>query len=292
MHDKRDAMFGTVETHLDFPSRHVAPRRIDVWLPPHELIKNSFRLPVLYLHDGQNLFSPQTAFIRADWGMDDALRHLALQGRPAMAVGIWNTPQRLLEYLPYRPLARIIAERIAAGKMEPREAARSDAYLQFITEELKPFIDRRFPSHPDTDGTFIMGSSMGALFSLYALCERPEVFGGAACLSTHWPAVGEVILDYLAAFLPAPRSHRIYFDHGTETIDAAYEPYQHRVDDVMRRAGYTEGKNWLTLKFEGAEHSETAWRERVHIPLAFLLEGRETPSCTGKYSRSTLEHFP
>jgi predicted alpha/beta superfamily hydrolase len=266
-------MFSNIESHPDFPSRHVAPRRIEVWLPPGCQLHGARRYPVLYLQDGQNLFSPQNAFIGVDWGMDEALKNLAERGRPAMAVGIWNTPQRLLEYLPNRPLARIVAERIAAGKMEPREAPRSDAYLRFITEELKPFIDGRYPSRRERDGTFVVGSSMGALFSLYALCERPDVFGGTACLSTHWPAVGESIEAYLAASLPLPRCHRIYFDHGTETIDAAYEPYQRRVDDVMRRAGYTEGKNWLTLKFEGAEHCETAWRERVHVPLAFLLEG-------------------
>lgn len=106
------------------------------------------------------------------------------------------------------------------------------------------------------------------------------MFGGTACLSTHWPAVGDAMIAYLAAFLPPPGMHKIYFDYGTETIDAAYEPHQRRVDAVMRKAGYAEGKNWLTLKFEGAEHSESAWRERVHIPLSFLIE-----SGTGPFSR-------
>lgn len=265
-------MFGILEVHEDFPSRFVTPRRIEVWLPREHLSGVAQRLPVLYLHDGQNLFSPQNAFIGVDWGLDEALSALAARGRPAIAVGIWNTPLRLLEYLPHRPLARIVAERIAAGKMQPHESPRSDDYLCLITEELKPFIDSRYPTMTDREGTFIMGSSMGALFSLYALCERPDVFGGAACLSTHWPAAGDAMAEYLAASLPSPATHRIYFDYGTETIDAAYEPHQRRVDAVMRKTGYEEGKNWLTLKFEGAEHSERAWRERVHIPLSFLLE--------------------
>jgi hypothetical protein len=80
-----------------------------------------------------------------------------------------------------------------------------------------------------------------------------------------------VLVAYFSGALPRPGAHRFYFDHGTETLDAKYSPYQVRMDDAMRRAGYTEGKDWITRVFPGAEHSERAWRERLHIPLAFLL---------------------
>lgn len=145
-------MFGILEIHEDFPSRFITPRRIDVWLPPAWRTDDGRRFPVLYLHDGQNIFSPHHAFIGVDWGMDETLRSLTIRGRPLIAVGIWNTPQRLIEYLPYRPLARIVAERIAAGKMHPRESPRSDNYLRFITEELKPFIDSRYPTVTERGG--------------------------------------------------------------------------------------------------------------------------------------------
>ena len=76
---------------------------------------------------------------------------------------------------------------------------------------------------------------------------------------------------YSSRALPRPGSHKIYFDFGTETLDAKYEPYQLRADDVMRRAGYRENRDWVTRKFPGAEHSERSWRQRVDVPLIFLL---------------------
>jgi len=119
-----------------------------------------------------------------------------------------------------------------------------------------------------------MGSSMGGLISLYALCEYPDIFAGAACISTHWPALDGVFLQYVENYLPVPGNHFIYFDFGTETLDAIYETYQVKVDSIMNAKGYLPNKNWITQKFEGADHSEKAWKERVHIPLLFLL-GKE-----------------
>jgi predicted alpha/beta superfamily hydrolase len=112
---------------------------------------------------------------------------------------------------------------------------------------------------------------MGGLISLYALTEYPSVFGRAGCVSTHWPIGGSLLVDYFGNVLPRPGDHRIYFDYGTETIDADYEPYQLRMDALMQAAGYERGADWITQKFEGAEHSERAWRARVDVPLKFLL---------------------
>ncbi|MBL8254930.1 MAG: hypothetical protein JNJ76_15160 [Candidatus Competibacter sp.] len=90
-------------------------------------------------------------------------------------------------------------------------------------------------------------------------------------MSTHWPAGEEALVDSLGTSLPKASRHRLYFDFGTETLDAAYEPYQQRMDGWVRAAGYRFGHDWLTRRFEGAEHSERAWRARVDIPLRFLL---------------------
>jgi predicted alpha/beta superfamily hydrolase len=112
---------------------------------------------------------------------------------------------------------------------------------------------------------------MGGLISIYAISEYPDIFGGAACLSSHWPAADGATVAYLKGHLPDPENHRIYFDFGTESLDAKYEPYQNRVDAIMLARGYRQGVNWLTRKFPGAEHSETSWAARVDIPLQFLL---------------------
>jgi len=265
---------GVITRHADFPSRHVASRYVDVWCPPEDEAGSATRYPVIYMHDGQNLFDPALSFIGVDWGMDEALVRLIREtGRPgAIIVGIWNSPLRLREYMPQKPLNASGGQRILNRFVEQTGGASlSDGYLQFLVEELKPFIDARYPTLSDPAHTLVMGSSMGGLISLYALIEYPNVFGGAGCLSTHWPIGEEVLVDALGAALPSAGRHRLYFDFGTETLDANYEPWQRRMDEWLRTAGYREGQDWSTRKFEGAEHSERAWRERVPIPLAFLL---------------------
>jgi predicted alpha/beta superfamily hydrolase len=271
-------MFGTVRRHQQFACRYVAPRHVEVWEPPDYQDTPSRRFPVIYMQDGQNLFDPQTSFLGVDWGIDAAMRGLIVeqQIRAALIVGIWNTPQRAQEYMPQRPLAWTSRMRRARRQSEPAPTRKllSDHYLRFILHELKPFIDQHYRTLPDQGDTFLMGSSMGGLISLYGVCEYPQVFAGAGCLSPHWPARGGIVVAYLEHGLPEAGSHRLYFDYGTRTTDALYEPYQRQVDQVMRMKGYMHGEDWLTLKFEGAEHSERAWRERVHLPLTFLL-GRD-----------------
>jgi len=253
------------------PSRHVAPREVDVWLPPGYAAGRG-RFPVVYMHDGQNLFDPATSFAGVDWDVGGTMSRLIAAGavREAIVVGIWNTPLRDREYMPERPLAMPRAAEIRRDLVED-EPLLSDAYLRFLTTELKPVIDAAYRTAPGRADTFILGASLGALISLYALTEHPRIFGGAGCLSPHWPAGEGIIIDYLEGALPSPEGHRLYFDHGTEGIDAEYGSYQRWVDEVMQAAGYVEGRDWMTRVFPGAEHSEAAWRERVHLPLTFLL---------------------
>jgi predicted alpha/beta superfamily hydrolase len=263
-----------LKCHADLVSRFVETRNVDVWLPPGYTLEDGRRYPVIYMHDGQNLFEPKTALSGVDWGIDRAIVRLASEGRlrEAIVVGIWNTDRRYQEYMPQKPLE--LSGRSSEFAAQAGGEALSDAYLRFIVQELKPFVDRAYRTLPERGSTFVMGSSMGGLISLYALCEYPESFGRAGCLSTHWPAGEGAVIEYLRRALPRPGRHRICFDHGTETLDASYVVPQRQVDAVMRAAGYREGVDWVTCRFPGAEHSERAWRERVHIPLLFLLEGQ------------------
>ena len=148
-------------------------------------------------------------------------------------------------------------------------------------------IDAGFNVKTDRADTVIMGSSMGSLISLYAIDEYPKVFGAAGMMSTHWPlvihadnspvgdaeyeAVSSTFERYLAPALPNPANHRLYFDHGSETLDATYARYQTRVDAVVAKRGYVQGRNWLTRSFPGQKHNEDSWASRVDIPLKFLL---------------------
>ena len=266
--------------HTSFGSRYVPPRHVDVWLPAdYGTSDKTYR--VLYAHDGQNLFNPEWShYTRTDWGIDETLQRLIDDGEveDTIVVGIWNTPNRVGEYLPWEAwqLAPDYREAINAY-MQDEPVSRE--YLQFIVEELKPFIDDNYSTRPGRDDTFLLGSSMGGIISLYGLIRHPEVFGGAACVSTHWPSTmmpddsdgNAPFLDFLRNSIPAPGAHRLYFDFGTAELDAQYEPHQRRVDAVMRELGHEPGKLWQTRKFEGAGHDEGAWNARVHIPLTFLL---------------------
>ncbi len=267
---------GTLLRYENFPSRLVPPRHVDIWLPPG--YDSDTRYPVLYMHDGQNLFLPGHSYGGEPWSVDQAIVWLVDEDKVpgVIVVGVWNIGgNRWGEYLPQKP-AETPEGRAFAARFPDRlpGAMYADSYLKFLVDELKPFIDSTYRTLPDQPHTFVMGSSMGGLISLYALTEYPQVFGGAGCVSTHWVAGETLMVDYFASVLPQPGNHKIYFDYGTETADAAYEPFQTRMDEKMRAAGYTFGVDWLTRKFEGAEHSERSWRERVHIPLEFLIRLR------------------
>src|SRR6476660_5190292 len=136
-------------------------------------------------------------------------------------------------------------------------------------------VDTRFNVKTNRANTAIMGSSMGSLISLYAIDEYPNIFGAAGMMSTHWPlfmkpdggsvddaeyqVVSGAFAKYLAPSLPDPATHRLYFDHGSETQDAIYARYQERVDGIVARRGYRQGVNWLTQSFPGQKHNEISW---------------------------------
>jgi predicted alpha/beta superfamily hydrolase len=262
---------GRLEHHPDFASRRVSSRNVDVWLPPG-YDEDAQCFPVIYMHDGQNLFDPKLSFIGVDWGVAQAVESLMAQDRlrGAIIVGVWNTPKRREEYMPQRAVQGVKKLKMPGPDVKATDIV-SDRYLSFLVTELKPFIDATYRTLPDRANTSVMGSSMGGLISQYAMSRYPDVFGGAGCVSTHWPAGDGIALDDFAAHLPDPATHRYWFDFGTATLDASYEPYQRRADEILRQAGYVEGQNWVTKKFEGAEHSEKAWRLRVDQPLVFLL---------------------
>jgi len=270
--------------YVDFESQFVDPRNVDVWLPDGNDGSDD-RYSVLYMHDGQNLFIPfQSIYNGVDWGVDETLQRLIDDGRATntIVVGIWSTPKRRLEYLPQEAWdaapehMQVYIEDNEGGMPGSRE------YLRFLVEELKPFIDRNYRTRPAREDTFIMGSSMGGLISLYGVIRYPGVFSAAACVSTHWPlhvdlnemAATRRFIGFLESAMPAPGSARFYFDYGTEELDGRYEPHQQLIDDMMHRLGYTEGEDWVTQKFEGAGHSEVAWNERSEVPLEFLLQPR------------------
>jgi enterochelin esterase-like enzyme len=271
---------GRVDGWQDVPSQFVAARNVDVWLPPSYGRDPQRRYPVLYMHDGQNLFDPGLAYTGSDWDVDGAMTRLIAAGqvREAIVVGVWNTPLRFFEYMPRAPLTTAKIPSGIDGRADLETAGVvSDAYLRFLVEELKPFIDAQYRTLPGRDDTLVMGSSMGGLISLYAGARHPQVFGRIGAVSTHWPICAGCTIGWFKRHLPAAGTHRIYYDFGTATLDAYYPPHQAKMDAAMKARGYRQGRDWLTRRFEGAEHNEAAWKARLEIPLLFLL-GTDTNS--------------
>jgi enterochelin esterase-like enzyme len=268
----------------------VAPHDVDVWLPPGYPKQAPYA--VLYTFDGQNLFGKREPGKMQSWNAAATAAKLIAAGktRPFIIVGIWNAQSlRMSEYFPQKPWESLTADQrrtlfsreLGTFQILP-VAPYSDAFLKFVTQELKPAIDHRFAVDPRPGSTFVMGSSMGALMAWYALSEYPGTFAGAACLSTHWPGpylsldaktddpAPDAFVDYIRRHFPSPAGHRVYFDHGTRTLDAYYAPIQQRVDKVLQAKGWTGG-HFESRVFPGAEHSEKSWAARLAIPLTFLL---------------------
>ncbi len=270
---------GSIQRLENFPSKYVAARHIDVWLPDGYTATKRYN--VLYMQDGQGLFDPSATWFKKAWHVDITLARLMHEGRIAdtIVVGIANTGKsRWAEYFPEKFLPWVsepVRREFMAKWMDMTPMA--DAYLRFMVEELKPAIDQRFSTRPEREHTFVMGSSMGGLISIYAMNEYPQVFGGAAGLSTHWVGTFEpnsalplAAFNYLREHLADPLSHRIYMDRGTVELDAIYGTYQSFVDEIVRDRGY-DASNSMSRVFAGEGHNEDAWAKRLDIPLLFLL---------------------
>ncbi len=264
---------GSFKAYGVFSSRFVADRRVDVWLPPGYQIGNR-RYPVIYVHDGQNVFDETTAYAGVAWDLHHAVSRLTEEDPKfaAIVVAIWNTDARIPEFMPQKPLLLPHNQRILR-RFEERygDEPVSDEYLRFITRELKPRVDREYRTNPSRAATALLGSSMGGLVSLYGICEYPDVFGAAICMSTSWTVGGKPTLGYLRDHIPDPDNHLLYFDHGNEAQIGAYEKLQHAVDVLFASAGYQRDINFMSLRFDGADHSEGSWKNRVEVPLRFAL---------------------
>ena len=279
---------GTIERIEKLSSKYVDARNIDIWLPEGYSPKKKYA--VLYMHDGQMLFDSATTWNKKSWNVDQTISRLIEEGKiqDCIVVGVWNGDKsRHADYFPQKPFESLDASKKEFVMNSARNNGvsifgnyqiQSDNYLKFLVQELKPLIDQKYATRKDAAHTFIAGSSMGGLISMYAICEYPNVFGGAACLSTHWPGIfvannnpiPDAFVAYMKNNLPNPKHHKIYFDYGDKTLDAMYPPLQKKADEIMHEKGFTE-KNWITKFFPGQDHSEDSWRSRFDIPMQFLL---------------------
>jgi metallo-beta-lactamase class B len=253
-------------------------RRVWVYLPA-DYARSTRRYPVLYLHDGQNVFDQCTSF-SGEWGVDETLAQLQQQGLDAqgcIVVAIDNdSGQRLNEYSPWRNA------QYGGGQ--------GDAYVDFLVQTLKPYVDQHYRTRPDRLNTGLGGSSMGGLISLYAALKYPAVFGRAAIFSpAFWFAEAE-LKSYLHQHRAAPgQPTRFYFVAGTPESPTMV-PLMQAVRDSLQRAGYAASDLSYQARADG-QHAEWFWRRE--FPAAYQwLYAPAAPTSAGKAVAATFGLFP
>jgi predicted alpha/beta superfamily hydrolase len=235
-------------------------RDILVYLPP-TYDGSERRYPVIYMHDGQNLFDAATSFA-GEWAVDQTLESASEQGLEAIVVGIPNAgADRTNEYSPF--------------KDEKHGGGRGDLYVDFLVKTVKPLIDESFRTLPESRYTGIAGSSMGGIISIYAFFREPTVFGFAGVMSPAFWFAGGQIFDYIKSAPFAPG--RLYLDVGTKEGQQTLLDVQ-RMRDLLLGKGYRLGWDLLCVIDEGASHNEAAWRRRLRRELVFLIGTRHEPA--------------
>jgi predicted alpha/beta superfamily hydrolase len=230
------------------------PREILVALPP-KYARSERTYPVLYLHDGQNLFDPETSHA-GDWGLATRLNRLARKGIEAVVVGIPNRGRfRKYDYNPFRDIAH--------------GGGGGDRYLEFVVEQVKPLIDRSFRVRTEPAHTIMGGSSLGGLISFYALYRHPDVFGVASVQSPALWVANRAIFRFLGQQRTPPRG-RVYLDVGTAEGSETVSDVR-ALRDWLLKAGARDGRDLQYVEEAGGEHTEAAWGSRLEKAFPWLL---------------------
>jgi predicted alpha/beta superfamily hydrolase len=268
-----------METPSGIPSR-------DVWvyLPPGYSRNPDKRYPVLYLHDGQQVWDSFAAAY-GGWKVDSAEEALLAAGKvkPFIIVGIKNSMYRVQEFIGYSayygPAASLYDARIAANSLSIAEA-----YREFVCDRLKPFIDGTYRTLSDRDNTAIGGASFGASVSLYIAFTRPELFSKVAALSGGNYLPEDTSREQKNIYQPYPwlianaigreAPMKIYLDCGGLDVDAIFLPRTQEMIAALRSKGYREGVDMLSAIDPRAGHNEREWAKRMPACLEFLFPAR------------------
>ncbi|NTU84848.1 MAG: alpha/beta hydrolase [Chloroflexales bacterium] len=262
-------LVGDLGVYQGLESPQLGNRRdILALLPPSYSAGGTRRYPVIYMHDGQNLFDAATSYA-GEWQVDETMAALAREGLEAIIVGVPNAGEaRRDEYSPFRD------RKLGGG--------RGDLYLRFLIETVRPLIETSFRVDPSRRARGIMGSSMGGLISLYAFFKYPDAFGLAGVMSPALWFAGGRTARYVAR--RPPFLGRIYMDMGTaeyargpadpqalDNLLTGSMPLASEVAAMLEQKGYTPGRDLLYILEEGAPHHESAWARRLPLALRFLL---------------------
>jgi predicted alpha/beta superfamily hydrolase len=263
---------GTFRTHRQIPSQFLKySRDVLVYLPPGYDRDSSERYPVIYMHDGNNLFDRRTAFGGAEWQVDEALERLYREAaiQPVIVVGVYNTPARLQEYTWE-----------AMNLDGALQGGQGSQYGRFLVEELKPLIDKTYRTRPDREHTGVMGSSLGGLISFYLGLHYPHVFKQIGMVSPSIWWKDRVLLQEIPKL---SRDLKIWLDMGSregQNPEAMLADAQ-KLARALEQQGYQHFENLAFHVAEGAGHNEQAWAERIDRPFRFFY-GKNQARSTGR----------
>jgi len=248
------APFGKVTIVKDVESPQLNNRRaLRIYLPPSYDENPAKRYPVLYMHDGQNLFDARTAAFGMEWRVDETINSLVAMGKmdEVIVVGIDSTPDRIPEYTP------CCDPKYGGGKL--------DRYERFVVDTVKPLVDGRYRTLAGKDGSAIMGSSLGGLASVQIAQHYPDLFSRAGSLSGAFWWNGRMAIDKLP---PQRQALRFYLDAGTRD-DGMDDTLAMR--DALLARGYRENADLMFFKAEGGRHNEASWAARLDQPLMWFF---------------------
>lgn len=245
---------GDFRIHEGFHSKYLRfDRRIIVWLPPSYQATPDRRYPVLYMHDGQQVFDPQTSTWKQDWEVDEWCTKLTVEGRlrEIIVVAAYSTEDRFLEYSP---------------SLAGRE------YARFMIEELKPFIDREYRTLPGRESTAVAGSSMGGTISFFLAWTRPDIYFGAACLSPAFRFRNDTFCLDLVGKSPAVPDLRLYLYCGLgDPTEEELAVGMREMAALLRARGISAGHSFTVVEDPPAKHNEAAWAKHTGEWLVFLF---------------------
>ncbi len=249
---------GTVRYHRALKGAGLKDRDLVVWLPPDYETDEARRYPVIYMHDGQNIFDPVTSAYGTDWSIDEAVDDLIRKKSidPVIVVGVYNTSDRMKEYTP---------------------GDKGTAYMEFIVETVKPLIDSTYRTMPDRENTIVGGSSAGGMASFMLVWEYPEVFSKAICMSPAFRSVSAGGWNYVKTVESSKERKRdvfIYMDNGGLGLESQLQPGIDEMLTALKSKGYEDGKDFVFLADPAAQHSEGDWAKRFPSALLRVLGGR------------------
>ena len=251
---------GTWSRAYDFTSKTLANTRgVWIYLPPTYVENTLVKMPVVYMHDGQNLFDPNATFGGNTWKVADTMDAGANNGTIAEAiiVGPENTSARMDEYTP-------VADPTYMG-------GKGDSYLTMLVTELKPKVDAELRTLPDREHTAILGSSLGGLISAYAGVTRADTYGlvGVMSPSTWWD--NNWLIGDVGTTKATPRPLRVYVDSGDSGASNDDVTQTKMLADQYRSLGYKDGATFDYVVQAGGQHNEVSWAQRLPGAMAFLL---------------------